>query len=72
MFLTDCLRLQCVIVATRPLLLSVLQERLEKLGHGDENWHSFLNLTANLIATGIKSAVKTLEILFNQESILGT
>ncbi|RYP72060.1 hypothetical protein DL769_004547 [Monosporascus sp. CRB-8-3] len=61
---------KCVIVATRPLLLSLLQERLDKLGHGDENWRSFLALTTNLISTGIKSAVKSLQILFSEDSIL--
>ncbi|KAF4965665.1 hypothetical protein FSARC_6560 [Fusarium sarcochroum] len=63
---------QCVIVATRPLLLSVLKERLDILGHpGDENWESFLNQTAAVISTGIKSAVKTLQILSSEYSLLG-
>ncbi|KAF4978258.1 hypothetical protein FZEAL_5364 [Fusarium zealandicum] len=63
---------QCVIVATRPLLLSVLKERLDMLGHpGDENWESFLSQTAAVISTGIKSAVKTLQILTSEYSLLG-
>ncbi|KAF5003856.1 hypothetical protein FDECE_9621, partial [Fusarium decemcellulare] len=63
---------QCVIVATRPLLLSVLKERLDMLGHpGDENWESFLSQTATVISTGIKSAVKTLQILTSDYSLLG-
>ncbi|KAF5020812.1 hypothetical protein F66182_7151 [Fusarium sp. NRRL 66182] len=62
---------QCVIVATRPLLLSVLKERLDILGHpSDENWESFLGQTAAVIATGIKSAVKTLQILTSEYSLL--
>ncbi|RSL74474.1 hypothetical protein CEP52_004905 [Fusarium oligoseptatum] len=62
---------QCVIVATRPLLLSVLKERLDMLGHpGDENWESFLSQTAAVISTGIKSAVKTLQILTTEYSLL--
>ncbi|KAL6409928.1 hypothetical protein AUP68_06334 [Ilyonectria robusta] len=64
---------QCVIVATRPLFLSVLKERLDMLGHpGDENWESFLSQTAAVISTGIKSAVKTLQILTSEYSLLGT
>ncbi|KAM0417420.1 hypothetical protein ACHAPT_012569 [Fusarium lateritium] len=62
---------QCVIVATRPLLLSVLKERLDMLGHpGDENWESFLSQTATVISTGIKSAVKSLQILTTEYSLL--
>lgn len=61
---------QCVLVATRPLLLSVLRERLDKLGHGDENWETFLSLTTTLISTGIKSAVKTLQILSLEDTVL--
>ncbi|KAM5360787.1 hypothetical protein ACJZ2D_013533 [Fusarium nematophilum] len=62
---------QCVMVATRPLLLSVLKERLDMFGHpGDENWESFLSQTATVISTGIKSAVKTLQILTSEYSLL--
>lgn len=58
-------------IATRPLLLSVLKERLEKLGHGEEDWQSFLAPTKTLISTGIKSAAKTLQILTDEGSFLG-
>ncbi|KAB8248430.1 hypothetical protein BDV35DRAFT_403587 [Aspergillus flavus] len=61
---------QCVIVATRPLLLSVLKERLEKLGHGEEDWQSLLVATVALIATGIKSAAKTLQLLTDEDDLL--
>ncbi|KIL87955.1 hypothetical protein FAVG1_08837 [Fusarium avenaceum] len=62
---------QCVIVATRPLLLSVLKERLDILGHpGNENSEAFLEQTATVISTGIKSAVKTLQILTSEYSLL--
>ncbi|KAL4894954.1 fungal-specific transcription factor domain-containing protein [Aspergillus ambiguus] len=57
---------QCVIIATRPLLLSVLKERLEKLGHAEEEWQSCLALPKSLISTGIKSAVKMLQILCDE------
>lgn len=63
---------QCVIVATRPLLLSVLKERLDMLGHqGDGNWETFLAHTGAIISTGIKSAAKTLQILSSEYSLLG-
>lgn len=64
---------QCVIVATRPLLLSVLKERLEKLGQEEEEYEyeHFLALTTTVISTGIKSAVKTLQILAHEDSLLG-
>ncbi|SCO78781.1 related to C6 transcription factor [Fusarium oxysporum] len=62
---------QCVIVATRPLLLSVLKERLDILGQpGNENSEAFLGQTAAVISTGIKSAVKTLQILTSEYSLL--
>lgn len=63
---------QCVIIATRPLLLSVLKERLEKLGRAEEDWQKFLALPKSLIAIGIKSAVKTLQILRDENSLLGS
>ena len=63
---------QCVIVATRPLLLSVLKERLDMLGReNDENWETFLAHTGAIISTGIKSAAKTLQILSSEYSLLG-
>lgn len=62
---------QCVIVATRPLLLSVLKERLEKLNSGAaEDWQSCLAPIKSLISTGIKSAAKTLQILSDEDSLL--
>ncbi|KAJ6442455.1 C6 transcription factor [Purpureocillium lavendulum] len=62
---------QCVIFATRPLLLSVMQERLDLLGFpGDENWTDFLAQTGAVISTGIKSAAKTLQILTSEYSVL--
>ncbi|BCS23122.1 uncharacterized protein APUU_31347S [Aspergillus puulaauensis] len=61
---------QCVIVATRPLLLSVLKERLQKLGHGAEDWQSIVAPTNALISAGIKSAAKTLQILTDEDSLL--
>lgn len=53
------------------MLLSVLRERLEKLNSGGEDWQTFLALTKPLITTGIKSAVKTLQILSSEDSLLG-
>ena len=35
-------------------------------------WQGLLALTEPLVATGIKSAVKTLQILSGEDSILGT
>ncbi|KAL5341923.1 hypothetical protein BJX70DRAFT_10513 [Aspergillus crustosus] len=61
---------QCVIVATRPLLLSVLKERLQKLDHGAEDWQSIVAPTNALISAGIKSASKTLQILTDEDSLL--
>ncbi|KAI5456598.1 Zn(II)2Cys6 transcription factor [Mariannaea sp. PMI_226] len=60
---------QCVIVATRPLLLSVLKERLDMVGQC-EDWDSFLAHTRAIISTGIKSAAKTLQILSGEYSLL--
>lgn len=63
---------QCVIVGTRPLLLSVLKERLDVLGYpGDDHCESFLAQTGTVISTGIKSAAKTLQILSSEYSLLG-
>ncbi|KAK7229301.1 hypothetical protein V2G26_001471 [Clonostachys chloroleuca] len=59
---------QCVILATRPLLLSVLKERLEKLGRADEDWQGFFELTTRLITTSIKSATKTIQILSEDDN----
>lgn len=60
-----------MIVATRPLLLSALTERLENLDQEEEDWQDFLALAKTLISTGIKSAVKTLQILTNEDNLLG-
>ncbi|KAM0370557.1 hypothetical protein ACHAO7_008624 [Fusarium culmorum] len=58
-------------IATRPLLLSVLKERLDILGQpGAENSEAFLGQTAAVISTGIKSAVKTLQILTSEYNLL--
>lgn len=62
---------QCIIVATRPLLLSVLKERLEKLGREEEDWQKFLTLPKSLISIGIKSAEKTLQIIGSENGVLG-
>jgi hypothetical protein len=62
---------KCVVVATRPLLLSILKERLERLGQREDDWQSFLAPTKVLISTGIKSALKTLQILTDENSLLG-
>ncbi|CAG7935882.1 unnamed protein product [Penicillium salamii] len=62
---------QCVIVATRPLLLSVLKERLEKLGRAVEDWQKFLALPRSLISIGIKSASKVLQIIGDENDPLG-
>ncbi|GKZ32774.1 hypothetical protein AbraIFM66950_002398 [Aspergillus brasiliensis] len=61
---------QCVITATRPLLLSVLQARLGKLGRAEEEWHEAVALPKSLLSTGIRSAVKTLEILSDENIVL--
>ncbi|KAI1088767.1 hypothetical protein F5B19DRAFT_470128 [Rostrohypoxylon terebratum] len=62
---------QCVIVGTRPLLLSVLKERLDVLGYpSDDHCESFLAQTGTVISTGIKSAAKTLQILSSEYSLL--
>ncbi|KAH6976653.1 C6 transcription factor [Ilyonectria destructans] len=62
---------QCVIFASRPLLLSVMKERLDILGfQGDEDWTDFLAQTGSVISTGIKSAAKTLQILTSEFSVL--
>lgn len=45
--------------------------RLEKLDCEEENWQSLLNPTKALIHTGVKSAVKTLQILSDEDGLLG-
>jgi hypothetical protein len=54
------------------LLLSVLKERLEKLGRAEEDWQKFLALPMSLISIGIKSAEKTLQIIGDGNGLLGT
>ncbi|OJJ33588.1 hypothetical protein ASPWEDRAFT_115897 [Aspergillus wentii DTO 134E9] len=61
---------QCVIVATRPLLLSVLKEWFENDSHEREDWQDFLTPTETLISIGIKSADKTLQILSEDDGLL--
>lgn len=54
--------------------MSVLKERLERLGdigHREDDWRSFLAPTKALISTGIKSAIQTLQILTDEDSLLG-
>jgi proline utilization trans-activator len=58
-------------MATRPLLLSVLTEILEKLSRGREDLHNLLSPTKTLISTGIKSAAKTLQILSDEDNMSG-
>lgn len=45
---------------------------MEKLDRPEEEWHKFLVLPRSLVAIGIKSADKTLEILSDENIILGT
>ncbi len=52
-------------------MLSVLKERLDKLSQSEQDWRSFLSLTKPLISTGIKSAVKTVQILSTEDGMLG-
>lgn len=60
-----------MIIATRPLLLSVLKERLDKLGRAEEDWQKFLALPKSLISISIKSADKILQILRDENSLIG-
>ncbi|KAF4902225.1 Thiamine repressible genes regulatory protein thi1 [Colletotrichum viniferum] len=52
---------QCVVIATRPLLLSALKQSLE----------NFMAPLIPLMSTGIKSAVKTLQILSGEDTLIG-
>ncbi|GAA82994.1 Zn(II)2Cys6 transcription factor [Aspergillus luchuensis IFO 4308] len=54
---------ECVIVATRPLLLAVLRERLDKLGLPLECCRRIVPLMETLMSTGINSATKSLQLL---------
>ena len=60
-----------MIIATRPLLLSVLKEKVENLDRPEEEWQDFFVLPRNLVSIGIRSAVKSLEILSDDEILLG-
>lgn len=57
-------------VATRPLLLSILIELLD-FDRERTTWQSLLAVTKALVSTGVKSAVKTVQILSDEDSILG-
>ena len=49
-----------------------MKERLDILGfQRTEDWSDFIAQTGSVIATGIKSAVKTLQILTSEYSVLG-
>lgn len=60
-----------MVEATHPLLLSVLKERLESLDHERKDWQDLLALTKALISISIKSAEKTLQILSEDDGLLG-
>ena len=59
-----------VIIATRPLLLSVLMELLE-LDHKVTAWKDLLAIASPLVSTGVKSASKTLQILSDEDNPVG-
>ncbi|KAK1676008.1 hypothetical protein BDP55DRAFT_693686 [Colletotrichum godetiae] len=61
---------QCVIMATRPLFLSALKQELENFGWGGGDPQTFSSPLKTLVSTGIKSAVKTLQILSGDDSFL--
>ncbi|KAK1718728.1 fungal-specific transcription factor domain-containing protein [Colletotrichum acutatum] len=61
---------QCVIMATRPLFLSALKQELESFGWGGRDPKTFSPPLKTLVETGIKSAVKTLQILSGDDSLL--
>ena len=60
-----------MIIATRPLQLSVLKKRLEKLGREEEDWQKFLTLPKSLISIGIKPAEKILQMLSDENAFVG-
>lgn len=57
--------------ATRPLLLFVLKEQLEKLGCEEEDWQKFLTLPKSLISIRINLAKKTLQIMSDENAFVG-
>ncbi|KAF9873723.1 hypothetical protein CkaCkLH20_08833 [Colletotrichum karsti] len=61
---------QCVIIATRPLLLSALKQQLDSYGRGARDLESFMAPLTPLMSTGIKSAVKTLQILSVEDNLI--
>ncbi|KAI9712006.1 MAG: hypothetical protein M1820_001714 [Bogoriella megaspora] len=60
---------ECLIYATRPLLLSVLMELLE-FNRERTTVQDLLALARPVLSAGIRSAVKTLQILSDEDSIL--
>ncbi|WQF77306.1 hypothetical protein CDEST_02320 [Colletotrichum destructivum] len=61
---------QCVIMATRPLFLSALKQELESLTDDQGDSMSLSTPLRSLVSTGIKSAMKTLQILSGEDSLL--
>ncbi|KAH0440420.1 hypothetical protein CcaCcLH18_02444 [Colletotrichum camelliae] len=61
---------QCVVIATRPLLLSALKQQLNHFGRGLPNLEDFMAPLIPLMSTGIKSAVKTLQILSGEDTLI--
>lgn len=58
-------------MATRPLFLSALKQELENFGWGGRDPQTFSAPLKTLVETGIKSAVKSLQILSGDDSLLG-
>ncbi|KAI3558051.1 hypothetical protein CABS03_00127 [Colletotrichum abscissum] len=61
---------QCVIMATRPLFLSALKQELENFEWCGRDPQTFSAPLKTLVETGIKSAVKSLQILSGDDSLL--
>ncbi|KAF0318009.1 hypothetical protein GQ607_014794 [Colletotrichum asianum] len=61
---------QCVVIATRPLLLSALKQQLDNFGRGLPDMEGFMAPLIPLMSTGIKSAVKTLQILSGEDTLI--
>ncbi|KAF4856327.1 hypothetical protein CGCSCA4_v000750 [Colletotrichum siamense] len=61
---------QCVVIATRPLLLSALKQQLDHFGRGLPDMEGFMAPLIPLMSTGIKSAVKTLQILSGEDTLI--
>ncbi|KAF4431659.1 hypothetical protein CFRS1_v011199 [Colletotrichum fructicola] len=60
----------CVVIATRPLLLSALKQQLDHFGRGLPDMEGFMAPLIPLMSTGIKSAVKTLQILSGEDTLI--